>query len=175
MKSILLAATVLLSLNSFAEGIQDELGREEKLFAFQTIANFLPKGEFRGHIVGVSKHPFNVHRCVGGVFSVNPETLSSSLRENKAFPLEAFLDSYHPNPVGITFMSIDDKITQASFSETKVSITAVDRKDGSSEILEVEKTKKNHAIVMVTYVRPNGDVFKNGCDLDLDKEYKGND
>lgn len=173
MKSILLAATVLLSLNSFAQ-LETELTREEKLVAFQTIGNFLPKGEFKGHIVGVPENLFHVHRCVGGVWSINPETLSSSLRENKAFPLEAFLDSYHPNPVGITYMSIDDKITQASFSETKVSITAQDRKDGSSEVLEVEKTKKNHAIVTVTYNRPNGDVFKNACDLDLDKEYKNN-
>lgn len=173
MKRFLLAATVLVSLNSFAQS-ETELTREEKLIAYQTIGNFLPKGEFKGHIVGVSKNPFNVHRCVGGVFSVNPETLSSSLRENKAFPVEAFLDSYHPNPVGITYMSIDDKITQASFSETKVSITAEDRKDGSIEILEVEKTKKNHAIVTVTYKRPNGDVFKSGCDLDLDKEFKNN-
>lgn len=174
MKAILLAATVLLSLNSFAQSAPPELTREEKLIAFKTIANFLPAGEFRGHILGVPKNPFKVHRCAGGVFSVNPETLSSSLRENKAFPTEALLDSYHPNPVGITYMSIDDKITQATFSATKVSITAQDRKDGSTETLEVEKIKNNHALVIVTYVRPNGDVFKNGCDLDLDKKFKNN-
>lgn len=186
MKSILLAATILLSLNSFAQTDAEmltegkieaamadgELTREEKLIAFKTIGKFLPDGEYRGNIVGKSKNPFTVHRCVGGAWSISAETLSSSLRENKAFPLEAFLDSYHPNPVGITYMSIDDKITQAQLSDTKVSITAQDRKDGSTETLEIEKIKDNHAIVMVTYVRPNGDVFKNGCDLDLDKKHK---
>lgn len=186
MKSILLAATVLLSLNSFAQtdaeiltegkiaAAQTDIGlsREEKLIAFKQIGHFLPSGEFRGHIVGVPKNLFHVHRCVGGVWSINPESLSSSLRENKAFPLEAFADSYHPNPVGITYMSIDDKITQAAISETKASITAQDRKDGSTETLEIEKIKNNHAIVTVTYVTPNGDVFKSGCDLDLDKKHK---
>lgn len=174
MKTILSALVILLSVNSFAQ-TASELTREEKLIAFKAISSFIPSGEFRGHILGISKNPLNVHRCVGGVFSVNPESLHSSLRENKAFPLEAFLDSYHPNPVGITGMYLDDKITQASLSDTKVSITAQDRKDGSTETLEVQKVKNNHALVIVTYVRPDGTVIKNGCDLDLDKKYKGND
>jgi hypothetical protein len=173
MKLILSSIVVLLSLNSLAQ-TASELTREEKLAVFKEIGHFIPSGEFRGHILGVSKNPLNVHRCVGGVFSISPESLNSSLRENKAFPLEAFMDSYHPNPVGITLMTIDDKITHASLSTTKVSITAQDRKDGSTETLEVEKVKHNHAIVTVTYSLPDGRVFKNGCNLDLDKKFQGN-
>ena len=172
MKLILSSIAILLSLNAFAQTAPTELTRDEKLIAFKAIGSFLPYGEFKGHILGVPKNLLHVHRCVGSVTSVNPEWLSSSLRENKAFPLEAFMDSYHPNPVGITFMSIDDTITHASVSESKVSITALDKKDGSTEMLEVEKTKKNHAIVTVTYVTAEGKVIKNGCDLDLDREFK---
>lgn len=174
MKFIITTIAVLLSVNAFAQSAS-ELTRDEKLIAYKHIANFLPQGEFRGHILGESKNPFNTHRCVGGVFSVNPESLHSSLRENKAFPLEALMDSYHPNPVGITSMFIDDMIINVSLSDTKVSITEQDRKDGSTDTLEIEKIKNNHAIVTTTYVRPNGEVIKSGCNLDLDKKHNGND
>lgn len=176
MKAFLLTATVLFSLNSFAqevvqEAVQEkpfpaqavhELSREEKLVAFKAIGSMMPKGSFKGRKLDSLK------RCVGGVYA-SEDRISASLYENKVFPLSF---DYHPDPIGIAFITVDDKVTEAILTDKKVSITAQDRKDGSTEKLEIEKLEDNKIIMKVTYSNKYHPHLENGCKLNLDKEYK---
>lgn len=170
MKKILLAATVLMSLNTFAQEAT-ELTREQKEVAFEKVGNFLPFGDFKGNILGKAKNPWTVHRCVGGVTG-SKDSLAGSLRENKVFPLEAFVDDYHPNNVGVVFMSIDDKVTNATWSDNKAAITSRHKNDSYTTTLEMEKLEDNKVNVIVTYTHDDGRVQKSGCELKLDKPFK---
>ena len=178
MKAFLLTATVLLSLNSFAQEVVQgaaqetpapaqadyELTREEKQVAFKAIGSFMPKGSFKGSKLN------SIKRCVGGVYA-GENQISASVYENKFFPLTF---DYHPNSIGIAFITVDDKVTQATLTDKYVSITAVDRKDGSTEKLEIQKLEKNKVIMKVTYSNKYHPHLEGGCKLDLDKEFKGN-
>lgn len=174
MKKLLLAVTVLMSLNTFAqEAVEadvknksvvadDELSHDEKLIAFKAIGSMMPHKSFKGHKLDSNK------RCVGGLYQTEGQ-ISASLYENKLF---TFTFDYHPNPIGIAFITIDDKVTQATITDKYVSITAQDRKDGSTEKLEIQKIEDNKIIMKVTYSNKYHPHLENGCKLDLDKEFK---
>lgn len=174
MKAFLLTATLLLSLNTLAQEAVEvakkdvpspadyELSSDEKLIAFKAIGSMMPKGSFKGSKLNSTK------RCVGGVYQ-SDDKISASLYENKFFPLTF---DYHPNPIGIAFITLDDKVTQATITDKYVSITAQDRKDGSTEKLEIQKLEDNKVIMKVTYSNKYHPHLENGCKLNLNKEFK---
>lgn len=166
--------TILLSLNSLAQATPTPLTQEEKVAAYTRLSQFVPQGQFKGNTVtdGEEGNLLQSRHCSALYSNLEPG-ISTALYERRLLTPEAFTaDGYHAKPIGITYMSASDQIIEANFSDSRASITAVEKTNGTLENLTIQKFGDNRALFTVTYIKTDGTKKTAGCNVNFNKPYK---
>lgn len=174
MKLVISAITILLSLNSLAQTTTTPLTHDEKVAAFAQLSQFVPQGQFKGNTVtdGEEGNLLQSRHCSALYSDLEPGT-STALYERRLLTPENFTaDGYHAKPIGITYMTASDQIIEANFSESKASITAVEKTHGTLENLTIQKYGDDRALFTVTYTKTDGSKKSAGCNVNFNKPYK---